>query len=172
VPPATAPATACAAAPSLLPGEDADAFAHLHAAVTHQWAPRDAHERRWVMELVTAMSRQDRLRGLELAALAAATDERLTTFARYGARIEKDMAKAQQALRTLRHRPGACIAETPECTPEPESSKAQQQECTNEFAARTSEPGPAAPRPALNRHQHRRLEALARLERAARRWAA
>ena len=58
------------------------------------------------MELVAAMWRQDRLRGLELAALAAAEQERpptdatmkrLTTFARYGARIDKDMAKAQQA---------------------------------------------------------------------------
>ena len=37
--------------------------------------------------------------------------KRLTTFARYGARIDKDMAKAQQALRALRDRPDAWIDE-------------------------------------------------------------
>ena len=57
---------------AILPGEDRDAFSHLHAAATNDWGPRDAYERRWVMELVTAMWRQDRLRGLELAALDAA----------------------------------------------------------------------------------------------------
>ena len=66
---------------TLLPGEDADAFGELHAAVTADWGPRDAYERRWVMELVTSMWRQERLRGLELAALAAAAGERPSTEA-------------------------------------------------------------------------------------------
>ena len=35
---------------ALLPGEDREEFAHLHAAVTADWRPRDAYERRWVME--------------------------------------------------------------------------------------------------------------------------
>jgi hypothetical protein len=39
-----------------------DEFAALYAAVTSDWGPRDAYERRWVMELVTSMWRQDRLR--------------------------------------------------------------------------------------------------------------
>ena len=102
---------------ALHPGEGREAFAELHAAVTADWRPRDAYERRWVMELVTAMSRQDRLRALELAALAAAAAEsppteeslkKLLTFARYGARIDKDIGRALQALRVLRDRPDAC----------------------------------------------------------------
>src|SRR5215211_5849437 len=56
---------------SLLPGEDREGFMALHAAVTADWRPRDAYERRWVRELVTAMWRQDRLHALELATLAA-----------------------------------------------------------------------------------------------------
>ena len=60
---------------ALLPGEDHEEFAALHAAVTADWGPRDAYERCWVMELVTSMWRQDRLRGLELAVLAAAEQE-------------------------------------------------------------------------------------------------
>ena len=99
---------------ALLPGDDRDEFAALHAAVTSDWGPRDAYERRWVHELVTAMWRQDRLHGLEIAALTAAaaesppteaTMQRLLTFARYGARIDKDIGRALQALRVLRDRP-------------------------------------------------------------------
>ena len=91
------------------------------------WTPRDAYERRWVRELVAAMWRQDRLRGLELATLAAAEQEsppteatmkRLLTFARYGARIDKDMTMALRALRVLRDRPDARIAETQKRTSE------------------------------------------------------
>ena len=99
------------ARPSVLPDQDREEFARLHASVTSDWGPRDAYERRWVMELVTSMWRQDRLRGLELAALGAATAEsppteatvrKLATFARYGARIDKDIGRALQALRVLR----------------------------------------------------------------------
>ena len=140
---------------ALLPGEDADEFAQLHAAVTADWSPRDAYERRWVRELVAALWRQERLRGLELATLAAAEQEsppteatvkRLLTFARYGARIDKDMTMALRALRVLRDRPDAHIAETQECTSEPERGiAASLHERTS--TARTSEPEPAPPEP-------------------------
>jgi hypothetical protein len=74
------------------------------------------------------MLRQDRLRTLELATLAAAGQEsqpsdatvrKLDTFARYGARIDKDMAKALQALRNLRGRPDAWIDDVRNDTSEP-----------------------------------------------------
>ena len=177
---------------ALLPGEDREAFAALHAAVTSDWGPRDPYERRWVMELVAAMWRQDRLRGLEIATLTAAAAEsppseatmrRLATFARYGARIDKDIGRALQALRTLRNRPDAWLDALPNDTPEPDARAAQERDGTSALppctpdpesaappvtdivaarAACTPEPGPAMPAPALNRHQRRRLEALAR----------
>jgi hypothetical protein len=180
---------------ALLPDEDHDELAQLDAAVTADWAPRDAYERRWVWELVAAMWRQDRLRGLELAALAAAAEEqppteatmkRPLTFARYGARIDKDMATALRALRVLRDRPDAHIAESQECTFEPEVREPQvamrmpePEPRVPHAEARTSEPKPqpapvplepaALSQPTLNRHQRRRLEALERkvLRRAA-----
>ena len=60
---------------ALLPGEDADELASLRRAVAADWAPRDAYERHWAEELVAAMWRQRRLRGLEFAALDAAAAE-------------------------------------------------------------------------------------------------
>ena len=120
--------TEATALSSALPEPDRAAFACLHAAVTADWGPRDAYERRWVIELVACMLRQDRLRTLELATLAAAGQEsppsdvtvrKLDTFARYGARIDKDMAKALQALRNLRGRPDAWIEEVRNDTSEP-----------------------------------------------------
>ena len=151
---------------------------------------------------------KDRLRGLELATLSAAAIEssppseatvrKLATYARYGARIDKDIGRALQALRVLRKRPDAWIEEEREftsepgepdtpardftnemssCTFEPGGHEPQEANCTIELAARTSEPEPAngnlAPctsepePPALNRHQRRRLAALARKRRAA-----
>jgi hypothetical protein len=178
---------------ALLPGEDADELARLHAAVTADWAPRDACERHWVRELVAALWRQARLRGLELAALDAAAGERppseaslkrLLTFARYGARVDKDLATALRALRALRdRRPDAHVTEPPERTSEHDAPATQAQIRTNDVLSPTAEPprtsepeptptlpAPAAPAmPPLNRNQRRRLEAL---ERAARRWAA
>ena len=170
----------------LLPGEDREAFTALHAAVTSDWVARDAYERRWVIELVTSMWRQDRLRGLELAVLTAAEQEsppseatvrKLGTFARYGARIDKDIAKALQALRALRKRPDAWIAELRDCTSEPGEAAAIARHVTNGTPPRTLEPEPAMahlepctsePGPAaFNRHQRRRLAALARKRRAA-----
>ena len=162
----------------LLPDEDREEFAELHAAVTCDWGPRDAYERRWVMELVTAYWRQDRLRGLELAALTAAAGEegppteatlkRLTTFARYGARIDKDIAKALQALRALRNRPDDWLDAPQKRTAEPEPATADPPppppapppataDHTHTIAARTPEPEPA-----LNRHQRRALAAMQR----------
>jgi hypothetical protein len=134
---------------ALLPGEDREAFAALHAAVTSDWDPRDTYEHRWVMELVACMWRQDRLRALELATLTAAAAEsppsaatvrKLTTLARYGARIDKDIGRALQALRILRNRPDAWIDQLQNDTPEPGKPEPQAQECTNEWSPRTSEP--------------------------------
>ena len=181
---------------ALLPGEDREEFAALHAAVTADWRPRDAYERRWVMELVTSLWRQDRLRALELATLAAAAAEsppseatmkRLLTFARYGARIDKDIGRALQALRVLRDRPDAWIDELQDGTSEPDGAEPHARNFTNELPPpRTSEPGPpaapgqpAAPRlelparnearsgtlepaPQLNRQQRRALAAMER----------
>ena len=172
---------------ALLPGEDRDAYTELHAAVTADWRPRDAYERRWVMELVAAMWRQDRLHGLEIAALTAAAAEsppseatvkKLLTFARYGARIDKDIGRALQALRVLRDRPDACIGQAPDGTCEPAVAAPLEQNRTNETLPRTAEPEPATPAPTmgsiqsasstrepaprLNRHQRRTLAALRR----------
>ncbi len=178
---------------ALLPGEDYEEFAALHAAVTSDWGPRDAYERRWVMELVTSMWRQDRLRALELAVLTAAAAEsppseatirKLGTFARYGARIDKDIGRALQALRVLRNRPDAWIDELQNGTPEPrESEPPDRPRLASEPPLRTSEPKTleapqdasaheldaraSEPERPLNRHQRRRLEVLARKRRAA-----
>jgi hypothetical protein len=178
----------------LLPGENREEFAALHAAITSDWGPRDAYERRWVMELVACMWRQDRLRALELATLIAAAAEsppseatmkRLGTFARYGARIDKDIGRALQALRVLRDRPDAWIDELQNGTSEPGEPEPQAQECTNEWSPCTLEPGPATapielatlepaldpmqeasytpePERRLNRHQRRALAATQR----------
>ena len=180
---------------ALLPGEDREEFVALHAAVTADWRPRDAYERRWVFELVTAMWRQDRLHALEIAALTAADAEsppseasltKLLTFARYGARIDKDIGRALQALRVLRDLPELYLDDVQDCTseptvtepqqnrtneipprtPEPDTRKAHDRKFTNEVAPRTDEPEPPpatpAPAPLPNRHQRRRLAAVAR----------
>jgi hypothetical protein len=101
------------------------------------------------MELVTSMWRQDRLRGLELAVLTAAEQEsppseatvrKLGTFARYGARIDKDIGRALQALRTLRNRPDAWLNELQDDTCEPGAADAPKRNFTNELALCTSDP--------------------------------
>ena len=160
---------------ALLPGEDADELAALERAVAADWRPRDAHERHWVRELVAAMWRQRRLRGLELAALAAAEAEsppseaslkRLLTFARYGARLDGDIGRALRALRSLKGRPDEDLAEAPTRTPEPKPAASEHRMAVI-APTRTSEPevpappAPSAPRP-LNRHERRRRAALAR----------
>ena len=162
---------------ALLPGEDADEFAELHAAVTADWSPRDAYERRWVRELVAALWRQERLRGLELATLAAAEQEhppteatvkRLLTFARYGARIDKDMTMALRALRVLRDRPDTHIAEAQECTSEPDEARSPAPRRTR--SSRTAGPAAHATRATpARRHAHVRTRAAPHLGRRARR---
>ena len=131
---------------ALLPGEDRAQLSDLHAAVTSDWGPRDAYERRWVMELVACLLRQERLRALELATLTAAaaasppaeaTVKQLLAFARYGARIDKDIGRALQALRVLRDRPDAWIDELRNGTEEPDAPKPQQQIFTNECMVRS-----------------------------------
>ena len=158
-------------------GEDREELTALHAAVTADWRPRDAYERRWVMELVTAMRRQDRLQALEITTLTAAAEEsppteatlkKLLTFARYGARIDKDIGRALQALRVLRDRPAACLEQPQDGTSEPavpepppnrthETPPLASKATPQPPAARTPEPGPR-----LNRHQRRALAAMER----------
>jgi len=140
------------------------------------------------------MWRQDRLRGLEVATLTAAAAEgppseatvkKLTTFARHGARIDKDIGRALQALRVLRDRPDVWIDGLQNDTPEPGESEPLEQECTNEWSPCTLEPGPMTagvepatleleldpmqeasctpePERRLNRHQRRALAAMQR----------
>ena len=92
---------------------------------------------------------------------------KLGTFARYGARIDKDIGRALQALRTLRDRPDAWIdgCRTARANPAGPrrlrgssrtncrrarsnlSSRAAQSRVHERTAARTSEPGPAAVAP-------------------------
>lgn len=156
------------------PGEDALELELLRAAVLADWRPRDAYERHWTGELVAGMHRQQCLRRLKLKALAAAEQQSppteatlrgLLAFARYGARIDHDIGRALRALRVLKGRPDAHLAETPPRTSEPERPAAAPR--------RTPEPEPRAeaidavmaeagtPAP-LNRHERRRLDALAR----------
>ena len=117
------------------------------------------------------MWRQDRLHGLEIAALTAAesppseaTVKKLLTFARYGARIDKDIGRALQTLHVLRGRPDASIKPSPDGTHEPGEPQPHEQIRTNESPPPRLEPKPAPtlpaggtpePGPRLNRHQRR-----------------
>ena len=195
--------------PFPLSSEDTRELDLLRWAVANDWGPRDAYERHWAGELVAAMHRQQLLRTIELKALAATEAEspptdaavkRLLAFARYGARLDRDLGAALRALRVLRNRPDAWIEETPKSTFEPKSRtstppRTAEPDRLAATAARTSEPelspaaprtpeperpavtahpfptvprtpAPDAPRP-LNRHERRRLEALARKARLA-----
>ena len=158
---------------ALLSGEDRDQFAALHAAVTSDWGPRDAYEHRWVMELVICMWRQDRLRALELATLTAAATEspptkatmkKLLTFARYGARIDKDIGRALQALRVLRNRPDDWIDELQDGTSEPGGRTPAAPLPPDPAPLPTAEESrtPEPDLPPLNRHQRRALAAMLR----------
>ena len=78
---------------ALLPGEESEAFAEIHAAVAADWGPRENYERRWVMELVTSLGVRIACAACNLrplprlsrrARLFEATMKRLVTFARYG----------------------------------------------------------------------------------------
>ncbi|MFZ1429270.1 MAG: hypothetical protein WAS21_21135, partial [Geminicoccaceae bacterium] len=160
----------------LLPGEDGEELTLLERAVDADWHPRDAFERHWASELVAAMWRQQRLRRLELKALAAADAEetisdaslkRLQTLGRYGARLDADIGRALRALRVLKNRAANDLAESPERTFEPERAAPSpimpMAPCTFE----PEDPELACPMPPLNRHERRRREALARKGRLA-----
>ena len=139
---------------ALLPGEDAEELDLLRHAVACDWQPRDAYERHWAAELVAAMWRQQRLRHLEFAALEAAAQEhppteaslkRLLTFARYGARIDKDLAQALRALRVLKARPTASLAEQhASARPNPSAARRTASRRTRSPRAR---PNPSRARP-------------------------
>ena len=47
--------------------------------------------------------------------------QRLLTFARYGARIDKNIGRALEVLRVLRDRPDACMDGLKKCTSKPEA---------------------------------------------------
>ena len=139
-----------------LPGEDALELDLLRRAVANDWGPRDAYERHWAGELVAAMRRQQLLRDIELKALAATETEspptkaavrRLLAFARYGARLDRDLGAALRALRVLRNRPDAWIEEAQKCTFEPKRRPAAPPRPPEPgratTAARTSEPEPS-----------------------------
>ena len=177
----------CGGELALMPGEDAAELEGLRAAVAADWRPRDAFERHWVAELVAALWRQKRLRVLELAGLAAAAAEqpaseaslkRLVTFARYGARIDKDIGRAIQALRALQGRAAADSRRAPaghvrtrrhaRSGAHVRTRPAEPRTSPKPAVSGTREPEPG-PTPSLNRQQRRRLEAL---ERRARRLAA
>lgn len=160
----------------LLPGEDGEELTLLERAVAADWHPRDAFERHWAAELVAAMWRQQRLRRLELKALATADAEdeisevslkRLQTLGRYGARIDADIGRALRALRVLKDRATADLAEAPPCRSEPKASTAPPivppAPCTRE----PENPDLSFPMPPLNRHERRRREALQRKGRRA-----
>ncbi|MFZ1428328.1 MAG: hypothetical protein WAS21_16325, partial [Geminicoccaceae bacterium] len=141
----------------------------LERAVDADWHPRDAFERHWASELVAAMWRQQRLRRLELKALATADTEeviseaslkRLQTLGRYGSRIDADIGRALRALRVLKNRATTDLAEAPR-TSEPEPARTVTRTAPAVTPLRMCEPEPA-PLPVLNRHERRRQEALAR----------
>ena len=163
----------------LLPGEDGEELALLERAVDADWHPRDAFERHWAGELVAAMWRQQRLRRLELKALATADAEeaiseaslkRLQTLGRYGARLDADIGRALRALRVLKNRAANDLAESPQRTrePEPAAMTARPAHRSTPPTPRTFEPErtptaiPTAPASSANRHERRRREALAR----------
>ena len=97
--------------------------------------------------------------------------KRLLTFARYGARIDKELAQALRALRALKTRATPSRAEAPRARPNP-SPPPPRPGPPPATSPRTPEPEPPALHPAtppaaaatapLNRHERRRIEALAR----------
>ena len=174
---------------ALLPGEDAEELDLLRAAVAADWRPRDAYERHWVAELVAAMWRQQRLRGLEFAALDAAEAEQPAL---------RGQPEAPAHLRPLRRpdrqgpgpgpprppraqgapggRPRRGQA-APPCTPEPDDVEPRKRNCTNEFRTHARAAGAHAVEPeapggaaasgsphacAPEPPRHRRLAALTR----------
>jgi hypothetical protein len=99
-----------------------------------------------------------------------ATVRKLGTFARYGARIDKDMATALQALRA---RSDAWLDERQDDTCEPNQPSPRTSEPDGQPLAELQPPGPVLapasmdmstrePEPRLNRHQRRAMAAMRR----------
>ena len=138
---------------ALLPGEDADEFASC----TRRWPPigrpRDAYERRWAEELVAALWRQGRPRGWSGGAGRGRAGEPADRGDDAPAPHLRPLwgpdrqghGRALRALRTLRDRPAARIAEAQECTSEPDQTSPEPAMATS--PARTPEPEPAPPEP-------------------------
>ena len=176
----------CARIMVLVDGDDT-ALAALRAAIVARHRPRGEAERRCVDELVSLAWRQRRLLDLEAAAqtglVTSASGPRrpsAATLRRYRARLALAARRAEEELAHLRRvRPHAAGTNEPTATPctneilpgtnEPTPVAAGamrplpggvRPKYTNEFAAGTNEP--TAPARQLNRHQRRRLAALAR----------
>jgi hypothetical protein len=188
----------CSAEFFLLSDEDPDAFAAFSREVLAALSPTDDLQHRLARQAVQAMWREARADRLEAVILkdlfaADALEDRseaalrrekamrsLGTLLRYRARIERERARALQALATLRGRTPAAPACMSEPKPAASSSLARAaREGEGGGLASPRTPQPAAPPSplrasfgtsepkahALNRHERRRLAALERLTR-------
>jgi hypothetical protein len=151
----------------LLPDEDPAEYEAHRKELLAELRPRDTAERHEAERVVQAFWRQIRADRLEVLALtdlfavqeiedkaeakaaSAAANRAMGTMLRYRARVEHDLAQALAAFHALRRRPAR--------TSEPERVAAP---APAPAPARPSEPG--APARSLNRHERRRLAALAR----------
>ena len=181
----------CSAEFFLLPDEDPEAFAALSRSVLTALAPEGDIQHRLARQAVQAMwreARADRLEAVILTDLfaadalpdraeAAARREKamrsLGTLLRYRARIERDRARALQALASLRGRSPAA----PAPAPAPVAARTNEPERAAPPPPPPAQPAAPTPRPLgplgtsepkshpLNRHERRRLAALERLTR-------
>lgn len=171
----------------LLPDEDPEAFAVLSRSVLTALAPEGDIQHRLARQAVQAMwreARADRLEAVVLTELfaadalpdraeAAARREKamrsLGTLLRYRARIERDRARALQALASLRGRSPAAPAPVAARTNEPERAAPPPPPPAQPAAPTPRSLGPlgtSEPKShPLNRHERRRLAALERLTR-------
>ena len=167
----------------LLPDEDQAEFLRHEAMWLAVWSPRDLHEHQAAEAVIRAMWREvraDRLEAqvltdlfaageipdpAEAAAAKTAAFKALGALLRYRGRIEREHDRAMQALDSLRQRRLARPAPRPS---EPECAAPAPAEPPPPAAIGTGEPEQVAlprepePRPALNRHQRRALQAMER----------
>jgi hypothetical protein len=159
----------------LLPDEDAAAWAEHEALWLAALVPADEEERQAVQGVARALWRElradrleaqvlsdlfaaDALAEEEARALKQAGYKALSTLLRYRARIQREHDRAMAALEALRRRPGrergtgAGTRPTPPAEPVTPGHRPMQAPLPHE---------PEGQRP-LNRHERRRLEALAR----------
>jgi hypothetical protein len=172
----------CAARPAF-PEADPGELDGLRAALVARYRPQDAAEAHWVEELVFTAWRQQRLRALEVAVLerAMATETgaeapalpSLVTVIRYRARLDRDWRRAGEALHELRRARERLL---PRARTHTAADMLAQAPRTNEPTPPIAMPhrvdGPRHPvpdlddfgmnEPPLNRHERRRLAALAR----------